>query len=201
MDIFSYGRKINFPKNALLFSEGAEANGFYYVLTGEIGLFKMDLGGREAEVARLKNGDYLGEVILFAAERFPASARAVKDSSTLFFRKQEINAAIATDPQLTAFFLRLLAQKCLVLNQRIETLAFKTVRQRLLHFLLSRVTQNNNGAIELVDTKAELAKRLGTISATLSRNLAQLENEGLISVSGRRIKIFDRAALQSQLDN
>lgn len=48
-------------------------------------------------------------------------------------------------------------------------------------------------------TKTELAKLLGTISETLSRNLKQLQEEGLIAVEGNTIHIEDVSRLEKEL--
>jgi CRP-like cAMP-binding protein len=47
--------------------------------------------------------------------------------------------------------------------------------------------------------KTELAKLLGTISETLSRNLKQLQEEGLIAVKSNTIHIADILRLKEEL--
>jgi len=49
--------------------------------------------------------------------------------------------------------------------------------------------------VELPITKTELAARLGTVSATLSRTLAKLAEAGVIAVQGSTIQLPDRDAL------
>jgi CRP-like cAMP-binding protein len=47
--------------------------------------------------------------------------------------------------------------------------------------------------------KVELAKLLGTISETLSRNLKQMQDEGLIEVKGKKIYVKDCLKLRAEL--
>jgi CRP-like cAMP-binding protein len=47
--IKNIGRAKKYRKNELLFSAQQKANGFYYVQSGEIRVYKMDEQGREVE--------------------------------------------------------------------------------------------------------------------------------------------------------
>jgi CRP/FNR family transcriptional regulator len=159
----------------------------------------MDEQGRELEVVRLEPGDFLGEAILFVSSVFPFFAQAVKDSQVLFFDKNRIFKKIDEEPSIAKFFLNLLAKKCFILNRRIETLGLQTVRQRLIQYLLLNCSDEQECTVKLKTKKVELAKILGTISETLSRNLKQIQDEGLIEVEGNKIHINDCSKLRLEL--
>ena len=193
------GRLKKYRKNELLFSAQQKADGLYYVQSGEIRVFKMDEQGREVEVVRLEPGDFLGEAILFVSSVFPFFAQAVKDSQVLFFDKNRIFKKIYEEPSIAKFFLNLLARKCIILNRRIETLGLQTVRQRLIQYLLLNCSGEQQCMVELKTKKVELAKIMGTISETLSRNLKQIQDEGLIEVEGNKIHIKNCSKLRLEL--
>jgi CRP-like cAMP-binding protein len=179
-----------FCQDEFLFHAGDRAEGFYYVQYGEVRIFRMDEHGREVEVVRLGPGDFFGEAIVFVAGEFPAYAQAVRKSQILYFSNKDVFCQIEKKPSTARSIITLLAQKCVVLNRRIETLELRSVRQRLAQFLLS---------FELKMKKTELARFLGTIPETLSRNLRQLQEEKLIEVHGRRIAVLDRSLLKHLL--
>ena len=189
----------SYAKGELLFSAEDKATGLYYVQSGEIRVYKMDDQGHEVEVVRLGPGDYLGEAIVFVSNVFPVFAQAVNDSKVIFISKTSLFQNIEREPGMANFFISLLARKCVILNKRIEVLGLTTVRQRLIQYLLSQCGSENKCVIELKIKKFELARILGTISETLSRNLKQLQEEGLIRVSKSRIQVVDRSKLQSEL--
>jgi len=195
------GRLKKYRKNEILFSAQQKADGLYYVRSGEIRVFKMDEQGKEVEVVRLEPGDFLGEAILFVSSVFPFFAQAVKDSQVLFFEKNKIFKKIDEEPSIAKFFLNLLARKCIILNKRIETLGLQTVRQRLVQYLFLNCSGEQQCTVELKTKKAELAKILGTISETLSRNLKQLQDEGLIEVEGNKIHVKDCSKLRLELSS
>lgn len=193
------GKLKNYKKDELLFSAQDEAEGLYYVESGEIRVYKMDEQGKEVEVVRLEQGDFLGEAILFVSSKFPFFAQAVKDSQVLFLDKKTIFHSLEKDPTTARFFLNLLARKCVTLSSRIESLGLKTVRQRLIQYLLSNCSGDQRCLVELKTKKAELAKILGTISETLSRNLKQMQEQGLIEVKGSKIYVKNCPSLREEI--
>jgi len=200
-EIRSLGIKRKYGKKALLFSATEEARGFFYVLAGEVRVFRMDEKGREIEVVRLQPGDFFGEAAVFATGQFPAFAEAIKDSEVLYFERDAFFRKLEKSLGLARFFLSLLAQKCLVLNERIEALGLRTVRQRLAQYLLSHCSGDRGCLIELNIKKTELARLLGIASETLSRNLREMSQNGLIEVRGRSIRVKDCAALRDELSS
>lgn len=195
----SLGRLQSYHRGEVLFSAQQRAGGFYYLESGEIRVYKMDENGREIEVVRLEPGEFLGEAIAFVSSVFPFFAQAVKDSKVLFFDKDTVFRKMEREPEVAKFFVDLLARKCVVLSRRIESLGLQTVRQRLIQYFLSKCSGEQKCVIELKVKKIELAKILGTVSETLSRNLKQMQKEGLIEVQGRRIRVVDCFKMRSEL--
>lgn len=195
--IAKLGQEKIFKKDVLIFTAGQTADSFYYVLSGEVRGYKMDMSGNEVEIARFGVGDFLGEVILFASAVYPINCITVKPTKLLFFSKQVIQSAINRDPSIAKYFLQLLANKCLVLSKRIELLGLSSVRQRLIQYILKQCPHDGSCTVVLPQSKTDIAAQLGTISATLSRNFSQMQKEGLIKVSGKKIIIRKCAELKS----
>ncbi|MGQ9673973.1 MAG: Crp/Fnr family transcriptional regulator [Candidatus Aminicenantales bacterium] len=189
--ILALGIKKKYPKKSLLFSAGEETHGFFFIRTGEVRVFKMDKNARELELVRLWPGDFFGEAAVFAADEFPAFAEATKDTEVIYFEKEAFVRRLRESPDLALFFIQLLARKCLILNERIEALSLRTVRQRLAQYLLSHCSGQMACLIELKIRKGELARLLSTASETLSRNLRELQEEGVIEVRGQSIRVKD----------
>ncbi len=198
-DLKKIGNLKLYTKNSSLFLMGDEAVGFFYILEGAVRLYRYAENGREVEVARLKNGDFLGEVILFAAEKYPVTAEALADTEVLFFKRSVFLQALQSNFALTEFMLKLLAQKCLTLNDRLETLNTLSVRQRLLKFVVSKCSRDGQCLIDIGMKKTELAKTLGITPEALSRNIKQLVDEKLIKINGPKIKVLDCDSLKKNL--
>jgi CRP-like cAMP-binding protein len=197
--IIELGYSKLYRKDEFLFHADDPADGFYYLQSGEIRVFKMDEQGKEVEVVRPNPGDFFGEAVVFVQKKYPSYAQAVKDSQVVFFEKNSFFRRLENDPAIGKYFIHLLAKKCIVLNKRIEALELRTVRQRLIQYLVSSCGSETSCVVTLPMKKAELAKLLGTISETLSRNLKQLQADGLITVEGHTIHIKDKSRLNEEL--
>lgn len=187
-----------FKPGDALFMAGDPAGGLFFVEKGEIRVYQMDREGKEVEVVRLGSGDTLGEAVLFAGADYPFYAQAVLESRVLFLSRDALFWEIDRDPVAARAFLRLLSEKCLTLNRKIEALGIRTIRQRLIRYLIDLCPGDGNCRIELDRKKGELARLLGTVGETLSRNLRQLQDDGLISIHGRRIQILNCGALREE---
>jgi CRP/FNR family transcriptional regulator len=198
--IAALGVNRSYRKEAFLFLAEEDARGFFYVLSGEVRVFRMDDSGREVEIVRLRPGEFFGEAIAIASGKFPAFARAARDTEVLFFERQAVLKSIQADSAVAEFFIVLLANKCILLNRRIETLNLRTVRQRLAQYLLAHCAAERSCTIDLAIKKCELAKHLGTISETLSRTFQRMERDGLIEVRGKRIRVLDCDKLRQELN-
>ncbi|OGD22308.1 MAG: hypothetical protein A2W03_09475 [Candidatus Aminicenantes bacterium RBG_16_63_16] len=192
------GLKKTYRAGNFLFHVHDEARGFFYVRRGGVRVFRMDDNGREMEIVRLGPGDFLGEAVAFAGVRFPAYARVTEDAEVLYFDREEVFRRIGRNPGVARFFIDLLAGKCLVLNQRVEALGLLSVRQRLARYLLSSCGGAQTCSVELKVKKGDLARQLGMAGETLSRNLREMEDDGLIQVKGRQIRILDCRRLRGE---
>jgi CRP-like cAMP-binding protein len=193
------GRETRFAKGAALFQADEPASIFYYILSGELRVFKLDEQGRELEVTRIGGGEFVGEAFALRRSRYPFFAQAARDSRALAFPAPAVEKAVASDPSTARYFVRLLAEKCVHLSNRVESLAMRTVKQRVAEFLLSRCGGEGGCRVDLPMSKGELAKSLGTVGETLSRTLRQMREEGLIEVRGKAIRIVDCVGLKAGL--
>jgi CRP/FNR family transcriptional regulator len=94
-----------------------------------------------------------------------------------------------------------LSQRLIHLTKLVENLSLREVHERLAAYLLHvSDLQNHPEVIHLDINKGQLASLLGTIPETLSRILTRLHNEGLIEVTGRKIRIINRTGLRQMTD-
>ena len=197
--ISDLGISRKYSKGSHVFIKGEEAVGFFYVVSGAIRIYRLDAEGRELEVARMGCGDFLAEVTLFAADMYPVNAEVMKDSSLLFFDKDRMTAALRTNPDVAEFMLKLLAQKCITLNERLDTLNFKNPQQRLVAYLVGSCSKDLGCKIKLDIKKVDLARHIGITPESLSRIFRHLQDENLISVDGKIINVLNCPDLKKLL--
>ena len=186
------------PKGKILFMEGEEAAGLYILLEGKVKIFRAAPDGREAVLHIFGPGEPFGEVAVFQGGRFPASAECVEAGTSLFVPRKALLEGIRNDPALALNMLGALSLRLRAFAAKVETLTLMETPQRLAAYLLLTSDEQGTGddGFQLDISKALLAGLLGTARETLSRCLARMVEQGAISVSGRTVRILDRAFLE-----
>lgn len=188
----------SYEKGGQLFSEGDAASGFYLLLSGKIKIYKLSLEGKEQILHIFGRGEIFGEVPVFAGGSYPANAEALESCRALFFQRSSFLGLVNREPAIAVNMLGILSRRLRQFTYLIEDLSLKEVPGRLAAHLIYLGKRSGSGqTLELEITKAQLASLLGTIPETLSRILAKMSQQGIISVVGRKIAVLDRKALES----
>ncbi|MEP6572372.1 MAG: Crp/Fnr family transcriptional regulator [Gemmatimonadota bacterium] len=186
-----------FAADEVLFTAGSAPRGFYVVLEGEVRVLR-GARGRQHVVHVEGPGGTLGEVSLFDARGYPATAIASLPTRCAVFTREAIGAAIAEDPAVAWVFLERLASRVRHLVERLDRLAVHTVRARLAAFLLARRAESAETVFELGRTQTAIAEELGTVREVVVRGLRSLRSRNIIRWEGRgRYAITDETALRS----
>jgi CRP/FNR family transcriptional regulator len=188
-------KKIN--KGSILFMEGDPAVGFYVLLSGRVKICKASAEGKEITIHQISPGQLFAEAAIFRGDRYPANCTALEDSTVAFFPKDSFIDLIKNSPQISLKIIGSLSAFLREFNRQVEELTLMEVSARLASYILREANKIQKNEITLDISKTELAKRLGTISETFSRNLRKLTELGIIRVEGKKIKIIDRDRLIS----
>jgi CRP/FNR family transcriptional regulator len=186
------------PKNAVIFSEGTECDGFYAVTEGQIRVYKLAQDGKEQTLHIFGPGEIFGEVPVFMGGHFPAHACTLKKTQLLFFPRQAFIDLIYKDPSLALKMLAVLCQRLHRFTTMVENLSLKEVPGRLAAYLLYLADQSDTPDKASLDTsKVHLASLLGTIPETLSRILGKMTQQGFIrATDNRTIQLLDKEGLE-----
>jgi CRP/FNR family transcriptional regulator, dissimilatory nitrate respiration regulator len=190
-------------KNDYLFHQGQRSDGFFIVQSGAINVHRVSPSGKEQVIHIFRAPESFAEASLGSGESYPVTARAVQPSQVLLVQRSGFVDLLRHHPELG---LRLMASMSSHLHDlvgQLEDLALKNVETRLASWLLKHCPDPRSPGpvdIELSVTKTVLAAELGTSSETLSRTLAHLRGQNLISVGGRRIAVASPAGLSAFLE-
>ncbi|MEI6106594.1 MAG: Crp/Fnr family transcriptional regulator [Opitutae bacterium] len=190
---------LSLAKDGYLFHEGEPARGFYLVQSGAINVHRVSGAGKEQVIYVFRAGESFAEASLASATGYPANARAVEPSTVLLIPKTQILELIGRRPDLALRMLGSMSSHLRVLVGMLDDLTLKDVETRLLNWLVKHERAAAGGVIKLPGTKRVLAAELGTSSETLSRTLARLRDQKMITVAARTITVLKPAALAAQL--
>lgn len=194
-----------FLKGEMLFVAGEEAHGLYVVVEGAVRAFRESADGREQVIHVERAGATVAEVPVFDGGTFPSSVAAEADSTLLFIDKRDVRTLCREHPQIALAALKVLAGRLRRCAELVETLSLREVGQRLARLLLAEARargERTKGGFELTLalTNQQIAARVGSVREVVSRALARLQQDGLVTLEGRRLSIPDEAALASYAD-
>ncbi len=181
-----------------IINENDVAEAFYVVISGLVKMFKASPEGREQTLYIFGPGEMFGVCAIFSDMIFPAGASALEDSVLLTFQGGLVKQVARQDPTILFNMVRVLACRLKESMALVELLALKDIPQRVASFLLLSTMKKDCRADEEVDlmiTRREMAKIIGTTPETLSRVLKKMAMKGMIELEGRRLRVLNRDAL------
>jgi CRP/FNR family cyclic AMP-dependent transcriptional regulator len=184
------GRRITYFKpEELVFTQGAIAKSLYYLHKGRLRLTVVSHNGREAGLALLFAGDFVGEESLGkAGSRRRATATAITACTALQINREEMIRALKGDPALSDIFLKFLLKRTMRFQADLIDQLFNSSEKRLARILLLMARYGIEGTPEpLIPsiTQETLATMVGTTRSRVSFFMNRFRNLGFIEYNGR----------------
>ncbi len=194
-------REKHLEKGQMLFFENDVCDGFYYVRSGTVKLYKVSSSGREQIFHTFKAGDTFAEVPTFDDGLCPVNAQALERSTVLLIRKRDFEKIIRAYPEVALGLLHHFARWLRRFTIQLEELSLKDVSARLAGYLLRQAAERGkrtpDGVVVTLDmNQQEIAANIGTVREIVSRNFRKFQELGLIRLKGRRLTILDRDGLE-----
>lgn len=191
----------SYKKDALIFSEGDPASGFYVVAEGKVKVYKLSAGGKEYIMNIFASGQTIAEITVFSGKDYPAYAQAITNSVLLFLPKLQLLDILREYPEIALRMLAALSERQRRFAEMIEDLSLRDVSCRLAKYLLKLSQEKNSNSFSLDMQKSDLAMKLATIPETLSRNLKKLKTRKMISLKDNRVTILNPESLRQLAEN
>ena len=186
-------------KGETLFNEGEYINGVFCVKDGVCKVSKMSDNGRDQIIHLIRKGDILGERSLINNEASNLKAIAVNDMEVCFIPKEEIVRDLENNPKFTMDILKSMATSLKTADNFIVDMAQKTVKQRLAATLLgleSKFAKNENGALDILLSREDIANIIGTATESAIRLLSEFKKKKIINLKGKEVFILNSQALK-----
>ncbi|QRM89879.1 cyclic nucleotide-binding domain-containing protein [Lacinutrix sp. WUR7] len=187
-------------KGETIFEEGEIINGVYCIKDGICKLSKLSPNGRDQIVKLVVKGDLLGQRSLIGNESANLSAVALNDMEVCFIPKKEIVDDLSKNPEFCHSMLEQMAKDLRESDNIIVNMAQKSVKHRIADILIyihESFGINETGFLAINFSRDDYANLVGTATESAIRILSQFKKEGLISTSGKMIKIENLQKLKS----
>lgn len=175
-------------KRDAIFQQATSADAVFYLLKGRAKLTAVSTEGKEATVALLQSGDFLGEESLDSKNRFrTTTATALSECTVLKIERKAMAHALERDRQLFNFFLSFMIARSVRMQEDLIDRLFHTSQQRLARVLLLIAGLDHSEKQEAVVPKVSqeiLAEMAGTTRSRVSLFMNNFRKQGLIDYAG-----------------
>ncbi len=175
-------------KKEIIFLEAQKGSNLYFLITGNIKLYKTNEEGKEAVIHFVEPGEFFAEIILFLENRYPVSALAIKNSYLLSIDSSKLFKLVEQSPDFAMKLIGVFAQRLNYMANIIKNLSIMDTKEKFLNYLDTIKNRDNTATLNI--PKQEIALLLGIKPETFSRVLRQLSDEGAIEIHGKNIKIL-----------
>lgn len=189
-----------YKKGEVIANEEDECNSLGLVLEGIIEIERIYPSGKQIVLKRLSKGNVFGEALIFSREsNYPSTVIAFTECSILYIKKEDILKLCTMEERILGNFISALSNKILMLNSKIKSISFKSVKHKVINFILEEIKEQNTSIITLNESKEEIAEVIGIPRPSLSRELMNLRNMNYIEFDRNTIKILNIEGLEEEL--
>ncbi|WP_186579927.1 Crp/Fnr family transcriptional regulator [Aquibacillus kalidii] len=184
----------SFKKGEIIYQAEDPSDSLYIVNQGKIRIYRLSDSGKEQLVRILNPGDFTGEHALFSESMHESYAEAMVDTSVCVIRRLDLQDFLLKYPSISLKILEEFASRLKQSEKQTAQFATEKVETRIALFLAECYDQekSSTGTFILPMSKKDLASYLGTTPETISRKLADLEEQGYIKrKTNKRIEVLN----------
>ncbi|WP_010249644.1 Crp/Fnr family transcriptional regulator [Acetivibrio cellulolyticus] len=90
-----------------------------------------------------------------------------------------------------------LSERIIYLNRKVKMLSHRTIRQRLSCYLLDESQKQKSLDLKCRHTRSDIADLIGSTRPSISRELSNMQRQGIIKLTPKGITVLDKHALET----
>ena len=206
-EVAGISHKRKFPKNSHLFRQGEEMAHFYFIIRGNVKVYRIDRDGREQIVNFFGPGEMLPHHAIFRTDPYPANAGTTVESEIISIAKEDFESLLHSRPDISIKMFKYLGNLIVDLQNRLQEKILKPTDVQLLSLLLrlsrshGEETDDSLIKISMRLTKQEMASMIGLTRETVSRNLSAFKMLGLITENREGFITIDTEQINTYLSS
>jgi CRP-like cAMP-binding protein len=187
--------KQRFKRNECVIRFGETSNSLYIILNGKARVQMSNEKGRDVILAKLKAGDYVGEMSLIDGQPHSATVVADEKLDTLVLSREGFAQCVSSSTSISFDIMVGLVKRLRDANQKISSIALQGVYGRVAQILFDSAVPNEDGQLFIRDklTNLDLARMVGASREMVSRVMKDFEQQSLIEVlNGGTLRVTER---------
>ena len=186
-------RKLTYKKDTTILTNLNNINLIGILLEGNANIVRYEANGNRNITEKLNKDDLFGEI--FTSDRSnEISVIATSYCEVLFL---DYNKLITSEKQISIYqnqlvdnILQLLSLKIVYMNERIEVLTQRTIRDKLLTYFNISIRDKVTKSFVLPFSFTDLADYLSVDRSAMTREIKHLKDEGFIIIDNKKITLL-----------
>jgi CRP-like cAMP-binding protein len=191
--IGSRGNVVEYRKEQIIFEQGNPADAVFYIQKGRVRITVVSRQGKEAIIASLGPGDFLGEGCLAGQPLRIATAAAAADCSVIRIGKPAMIRVLRKERRFAELFMAHLLWRNIHIEGELISRLFNPTERRLARVLLLLARVGREGQSEPVIpvvSQETLAKMIGATREQVNFFMNKFRKLGFIDYNGE-LKVHD----------
>ena len=183
-----------FARGADIFRIGDPCDEFHVTVSGQVKLFAISPAGQEKIIELVGPGNSFAEALMFMQRPYIINAQALTDTLLLSVTRAAVMHEIQGDAQFCMRMLAGLSRRLHGLVNDVQAYSLHSGVERVIGYLMRDLPEEGGEAaasVLLPVSKASIASRLSMTPEYFSKVLRELEDQGLIEVDKREIRLLD----------
>ena len=186
----------SYKKGEILAQQGAVCNRLVILTKGSVRGEMIDYSGRLIKVEDIAAPRAIAPLFLFGEEnRYPVEVTANEPTEVIELPKSSVLSLFRKNEQFLENYMNLSANYARTLSDKLFFMSFKTIRQKLASYLLRLYKQQQQTHITLDRSQQELSDYFGVSRPSLARELAHMQEDGLLIADRKHITILQKEQL------
>lgn len=194
----------DFSANSYVYLPDEPAQNIYLINRGRIKIGTYSEDGKEVTKAILGPGEVFGEMAIMGQENRRDFAFVMNDTNVCILERSDLSSMLRERNELQLFFMRMIGNRTLQLEARLENLVFKTSKTRIVEFLYQLANEKGRDVgmekeVKNMLTHKEIADLTATSRQTVNAVMNDLRTRNVISFNRQRMLVRDMDQLGKEL--
>lgn len=195
----SFVRIKNYNNNETVFMSGNIAKFIGIVVFGQVEVIQEDFYGNKNIIAHINKGEIFGEAFACSeTQSLPISVFTSQPSEIILINYRELFSSDLTPEtmhlKLSHNMLKIMANKNLILNQKIRLLTKRTTQEKLLAYLSTQAEKTGSNSFSIPFNRQELADYLSVERSAMSAQLCKLRDKGILDFHKNKFVLKNKKA-------
>ena len=175
----------SFSKGDIVHFENENINHVGIVISGAVDMIKEDIWGNKTMLLRARKNEVFGETFACGTDNLSIVTFQVSEDAHILFMPFgrmmcRCTNACPFHQRLIENMVRLIARKNRELMRKVEVVSKKTLREKILAYLSIQSQSQGSRRFEIPLGRVEWAEYLNADRSALTRELAKMQEEGII---------------------